>query len=73
MPTEADKEPSPRSSIKTEDQPQQSGGSGVVVWLKNLLSTKPESDESLREVLEDYIEEMSSMEGSNESAVSLSG
>ncbi|HOO51374.1 MAG TPA: hemolysin family protein [Alphaproteobacteria bacterium] len=70
MPTEADKEPSPRSSIKTEDQPQQSGGSGVVVWLKNLLSTKPESDESLREVLEDYIEEMSSMEGSNESAAS---
>ncbi len=45
-------------------------GGGVVVWLKNLIKIKPESDESLREALEEYIEEMSSHPDSSESSTS---
>ncbi len=33
--------------------------SGVVTWLKKVIGGKPEGEESLREVIEDYIEEMS--------------
>ncbi|MDY0028384.1 MAG: hemolysin family protein [Pseudobdellovibrionaceae bacterium] len=68
MPTEADKDSSSRQNMSKPNEPVSTGG--VVVWLKNLLGAKPENDESLREVLEEYIEEMSSMEGTKESAAS---
>ena len=34
-------------------------GKGVVIWLKKLIHKKNDSEETLREVLEDYIEDMS--------------
>lgn len=42
---------------------------GVVVWLKKLIQKKTDSEESLREVLEDYIEEMSSNSDISESSL----
>ncbi|MBL8638955.1 MAG: HlyC/CorC family transporter [Alphaproteobacteria bacterium] len=43
-------------------------GQGLMLWLKNLLTAKPDNDESLRHVIEEYIEEMSSSNDVKESA-----
>lgn len=57
---ESEKSPAPQPSVTTQNASSSASGGGMVVWLKNLIRTKPDSDESLREALEDYIEEMSS-------------
>ncbi|MCB1551523.1 MAG: hypothetical protein KDJ26_05930, partial [Alphaproteobacteria bacterium] len=69
---DTDKEPSSSIIQTSQGKPAESPNhhGGVVVWLKNLIKAKPESDESLREVLEDYIEEMSSHSDNQESSVS---
>jgi len=69
---DTDKEPSSSKIQTSQGKPAESPNhhGGVVVWLKNLIKAKPESDESLREVLEDYIEEMSSHSDNQESSVS---
>lgn len=42
----------------------------LVAWLKNLVGRKSDSDDSLREALEDYIEELSSDDGNSETSSS---
>jgi len=44
-------------------------GKGVVIWLKKLIHKKADTEETLREVLEDYIEDMSSASGTSDSSV----
>jgi len=50
-------------------EPHRSTG-GVLPWLKNLIKSKPDTDENLREVLEEYIEEMSLSTEASDSGVS---
>lgn len=68
--TDKDTDPSsiPQPALAQPETPPSSGG--VVVWLKNLMRAKSDSDENLREVLEDYIEEMSSSSDASSSGVS---
>lgn len=44
------------------EQPPSSDTNSVVDWVKTLLGKKPEEEDSLREALEDYIEEMDSQD-----------
>lgn len=67
--------PSAPSASATASPPANSGantasgtGPGLMLWLKNLLTAKPDNDESLRHVIEEYIEEMSSSNDVKESA-----
>lgn len=48
---------------------QQPDSNGVVVWLKKFIQKKAETEGNLREVLEDYIEEMSTNQGTSEASV----
>jgi magnesium and cobalt transporter len=66
---EPDQTESPPSSLQSfpagDQQTEQPGG--VVGWVKTLLGKKPEEEDSLREALEDYIEELSA-QGEDEPA-----
>lgn len=42
-----------------KENPEKATGSGLVSWIKKLAGLKPESEEDLREAIEEYIEEMS--------------
>lgn len=61
--------PSPTTSPTTPATNAPTGtGQGLMLWLKNLITAKPDNDESLRHVIEEYIEEMSSSQDVKESA-----
>lgn len=65
----SDSTPSPQTS-PSRNPPEKNAESGVVTWLKKMVSSRPESEEGLREVIEGYIEEMSATPEAAESNLS---
>jgi magnesium and cobalt transporter len=61
--------PTPPSEPQKQTVRSPSDSKGVVVWLKKLIHKKSESEGSLREVLEDYIEDMSANSDVSESSI----
>lgn len=57
------------SEKDTSSPPEKPSESAVTNWLKKIMGRKPEGEEGLREVIEDYIEEMSSTPDATESTL----
>jgi CBS domain containing-hemolysin-like protein len=69
MMSEQNSHTAPPSQKHTHDTKDNKDSHGVVVWLKKLIQKKADTEENLREVLEDYIEEMSSNSDISESSL----